>query len=169
MLALAARASWRAEHRAGIARKTELRGAWDPAHVEARMVEAFGVLRRIPDCVWPRGHGNSMPSYLYDRADIQGQGGMMRREFYKERNRTQVTGTPDEIERMNQAIRWPALYLRDAPELAKAVSLGALWVLLRKNVNRECKRMGISRRTFYRRKLHGLMVIATELTSEGAD
>src|SRR5262245_7422867 len=36
-----------AEHHAAIARKTELRGAWDPAHVEARLVEAYGVLRRI--------------------------------------------------------------------------------------------------------------------------
>ena len=149
------------------------RTKWDVALVEGRLIEALRVLDQIPMATRPRGYANSMPRHLHDAADIRGQ-----REFFdlkhyarvaeiekldQGRNRVRIPLTAAEITRSEEALAWPMAYLRDKPEVARAVCLGALWALMRTDIGRGCKALKIARRTFYRRKFHGLTIIAIEL------
>jgi len=150
------------------------RTAWEPSLVEARLVEAFGVLNQQPSSIGPRGYTNSMPRHLYDADDLRAQ-----REFFdlkqyqrvaaienasRARNRVRIMPSPAEIRRSEEALAWPMAHLRGKPEIARAVCLAALWTLRGIDVGRACKRVGIARRTFYRRKEHGLTLIAIALT-----
>lgn len=140
---------------------------WTPDIVAGRMVEAFGTLRRLPDKSRPRQFGVAWPAYIYDRADIQGQGAQARLEFFKGRNRVMVQATPDDIRRMTEALSWPMDYLRDTPEVARAVCQAAQWVLAGIPLDRGTAAAKVSRRTFGRRRLHGETVIAAGLTRDG--
>jgi hypothetical protein len=46
---------------------------WSFIHVMERLEEAFRTLGRLPMPTRPRGYINSMPFYLYDRADLNSQ------------------------------------------------------------------------------------------------
>jgi hypothetical protein len=47
------------------------------------------------------------------------------------------------ISRMDQALRWSLEYLSDALELARAVSLRALWAAMRVDIRKRCERHGL--------------------------
>lgn len=139
---------------------------WSFFHVMARMEEGFRTLSRLPLPTRPRGYINSMPIYLYDRADLNSQLETHELErMARIRNRVRIPPSPAEIARMEEALRWPALYL-SGPEfqhLARAVNLGALWAAFDADIDARVKRLKITRRTFNVRKLHGLRIIAREL------
>jgi hypothetical protein len=139
---------------------------WTFLHVMERMEEAFRVLGRLPMATRPRGYINSMPIYLYDRGDLNSQ-----LETYeldrmaKLRNRVRIPPTPAEIDRMEEALHWPAAFLSGAEfqHLARAVNLGCLWAAVDADVARGLRRIKLTRRTFNARKLQGLRIIAREL------
>jgi len=139
---------------------------WSFFHVMARMEEGFRTLSRLPLPTRPRGYINSMPIYLYDRADLNSQLETHELErMARIRNRVRIPPSPAEIARMEEALRWPALYL-SGPEfqhLARAVNLGALWAAFDADIDERVKRLKITRRTFNVRKLHGLRIIARAL------
>ena len=85
---------------------------WSFFHVMARMEEGFRTLSRLPLPTRPRGYINSMPVYLYDRADLNSQLETHELErMARMRNRVRIPPSPAEIARMEEALRWPALYL----------------------------------------------------------
>ena len=139
---------------------------WTFVHVLERMEEAFHILARLPTATRPRGYVNSMPIYLYDRGDLNSQLETYELErMAKMRNRVRILPSPAEIARMEEALRWPSLYLA-APEfhhVARAVNLGSLWAAFDVDIDKRLKPLKITRRTFNARKLQGLRIIAREL------
>lgn len=76
---------------------------WSFLHVMERMEEGFRILGRLPIHVRPRGHINSMPTYLYDRADLNSQLETEELErMAKMRNHVRIPPTPAEIGRIDE-------------------------------------------------------------------
>jgi hypothetical protein len=139
---------------------------WSVLAVMERMEEAFRTLARLPIAVRPRGYVNSMPFYVYDRGDLNAQ--METHELERMarlRNRVRIPPSPAEIERMEEALRWPIAYLSGAEfhHDARAVNLGSLWSAFDADIDARLKPLNITRRAFNARKLQGLHVIAREL------
>jgi hypothetical protein len=129
-----------------------------------RLEEAFEVLSWIPMATRPRGHATAWPAYAYERSDLiaQVETGELDR-MMRLQNRVRLTPGADQIARMEESLRWCMQYLGDAPEVARAVQLGALWAAMRLDYKRRCKALKINRRAFVRRRMHGLKVIALAL------
>ena len=139
---------------------------WSFFHVMARMEEGFRTLSRLPLPTRPRGYVNSMPVYLYDRADLNSQLETHELErMARMRNRVRIPPSPAEIERAEEALHWPMAFLSGAEfqHLARAVNLGALWAAFDADIDARVKRLKITRRAFHARNLHGLRIIAREL------
>jgi hypothetical protein len=131
-----------------------------------RMEQAFRTLARLPLPTRPRGFVNSMPFYLYDRADLNSQLETYELErMARLRNRVRIPPSPTEIARMEEALHWPAAYLSGAEfhHVARAVNLGSLWAAFEADVDAGLKRIKVTRRTFNARKLQGLRIITREL------
>ena len=140
--------------------------SWSFLYVMERMEEAFRVLGRLPMATRPRGYVNSMPIYLYDRGDLNSQLETYELErMAKLRNRVRIPPSPAEIDRMEEALRWPAVLLagNEFHHLARAVNLGCLWAAVDADVDRGLRRIKLTRRTFNARRLQGLRIIAREL------
>ncbi len=151
---------------APLARARTVPERWSLVHVMDRMEEAFRVLSRLPLPTRPKGYINSMPIYLHDQGDLNSQLETYELErMAKIRNRVRLPPSPAEIERMEQALGWPAAYLSAAEfhHVARAVNLGSLWAAFDVDVAKALKRLKITRRTFNARKLQGLRIIAIEL------
>ncbi len=139
---------------------------WTFVHVMERLEEAFRTLRRLPISTRPRGYMNSMPFYLYDRGDLNAQLETYELErLARMRNRVRIPASPAEIARMEEALRWPALFLSGAEfhHVARAVNLSCLWAAVDADVSRGLRRIKLTPRTFNARKLQGLRIIAREL------
>jgi hypothetical protein len=139
---------------------------WSLVHVMERMEEAFRTLGGLPIATRPRGYLNSMPFYVYDRGDLNAQMETYELErLTRLRNRVRIPPAPAEIARMEEALRWPIVYLSGAEfhHVARAVNLGSLWAAFDADVDAGLKRLKITRRTFNARKLQGLRIIAREL------
>jgi hypothetical protein len=139
---------------------------WSFIHVMERLEEAFRTLGRLPMPTRPRGYINSMPFYLYDRADLNSQLETYELErMTRMRNRVRIPPSPAEIARMEEALRWPTAYLSgfEFHHIARAVNLGALWAAVDADVDRGLRRIKLTRRVFNARKLQGLRIIAREL------
>ena len=151
---------------APLARARDVPERWTFLFVMERMEESFRILSRLPLPTRPKGYINSMPIYLYDRGDLNAQ--METHELGRMaqlRNRVRIPPSPVEIARMEEALRWPTLFLSGAEfhHLARAVNLGSLWAAFDANVDERVKRLKITRRAFNARKLQGLRIIAGEL------
>ena len=140
--------------------------SWSLVHVMERMEEAFRTLARLPMATRPRGYMNSMPTYLYDRGDLNSQLETQELERMAHlRNRVRFPPSPAEIARMEEALHWPAAHLsgEEFHHVARAVNLGSLWAAFDANVDKGLKRIKITRRAFNARKLQGLRIITWEL------
>jgi hypothetical protein len=139
---------------------------WSLVYVMERLEEAFRILGRLPMPTRPRGYINSMPFYLYDRADLNSQLETHDLErMSRLRNRVRIPPSPAEIARMEEALRWPTAYL-SGPEfhhIARAVNLDALWAAVDADVDRGLQRIKLTPRSFNARKLQGLRIITQEL------
>ena len=147
-------------------RDRQLPDCWSFIHVMGRMEDAFRTLRRLPLPTRPRGYINSMPLYLYDRADLNSQLETCELErLAKLRNRVRIPPTPADIARMEEALHWPIRFLSglEYQHVARAVNLAALWAAVDADVDRGLRRIKLTRRTFNARKLQGLRIIAGEL------
>lgn len=139
---------------------------WSFVYVMERMEEAFRTLRRLPMPTRPRGYINSMPIYLYDRADLNSQLETCELErMARSHNRVRIPPSPAEIARMEEALHWPTAFLSGAEfhHLARAVNLGCLWAAVEADIDRGLRRIKLTRRAFNARKLQGLRIIAREL------
>ena len=154
-----------------LARPRRLPSTWSFLHVMERMEEGFRVLGRLPMATRPRGYINSMPIYRHDRGDLNSQLETYELErMAKQRNRVRIPPSPAEIDRMEEALRWPAVFLagNEFHHLARAVNLGCLWAAVDADVERGLRRIKVTRRTFNARKLQGLRIIARELVRRRA-
>jgi hypothetical protein len=139
---------------------------WSVPHVMDRLEEGFRTLSRLPMAIRPRGYINSMPMYVYDRADLNSQLETHELERMANlRNRVRIPPTPAEIGRMEEALHWPTAFLSGTEyhHVARAVNLGSLWAAFDADVAKGLKRIKVTARTFNARKLQGFRIIAQEL------
>lgn len=150
--------------KSSLRRQREVPLQWNVVHVMDRITEAYAVLSRLPVTMRPKGYGSAMPAYTHDRYDHNAQ--METGEFVEAleaQNRVRLPASPAEITRMSQAFEWTPRYLKGKPEVSKAVGLGAQWEAIGADLARRCKARGISPRTFFRRRTHGIKIITMGL------
>ena len=122
---------------------------WTRDMIEERVVEAAGVLRRLPE---PRvqGYFSAWPEIVRPKSDLVGaEPGPTRRPW----------PSPAAIDRMEEAITWNRFLERDEAQLMWARAEGVTWKEL-------CYRFGISRPTVHRRYGYALSVIAWRLNGK---
>ena len=130
----------------------EIPPQWTQIHVLDRLEEAYRVLAGMPVVAGPKQYGNGMPTVVQERMtnkdwiDLYESGEID--QMQEDRNRVRLAATSAEVTRMSQALDWPAEYLKDRPELARAISLRALWAMMRADIRKQCRRRGLDHETF---------------------
>lgn len=145
----------------------ELPSTWSMIHVLDRMEEAFEILAGMPMTTRPKQYGNAMPAIHHQRLSIKDQLDMMAsgelEQMAEDRNRVRLAPTSAQVSRMDQALGWPFQYLSDRPELAKAVSLRALWAAMRVDIRKRCEGRRMDHDLFNRQWQEGTRIIAATL------
>lgn len=145
----------------------ELPSTWTLIHTLDRLEEAFAVLASMPARRGPKQYGNAMPTPVQERMsfkdliDMSATGELEQMEA--DRNRVRLAATSAQVSRMDQALSWPVQFLSDRPELAKAVSLRALWAAMRTDIRKRCERRGMDHDLFNRQWQDGVKIIAATL------
>jgi hypothetical protein len=140
---------------------------WTQIHVLDRLEEAFEVLSALPAKTRPKQYGNAMPTVVQERPSLKdlldmSEGGQLE-QFEQDRNRVRLAATAAMVTRMDQALRWPFEHLSHQPELARAVSLRALWAAMRIDIRKRCERHGLHHETFNVQWQAGLGIITGRL------
>ena len=102
---------------------------WDGPHAGKRLDEGLRTLMLMPRVSGPQAFGGQWPAYTHDWVDLLAQqeaDEADKRQAQHEQNRTRLRPSSVEIARMEQAICWPARYLRDWPQLVRAVQAVAV-------------------------------------------
>jgi hypothetical protein len=147
----------------------EVPSSWTMIHVLDRLEEAYAVLSSLPAKTRPQQFGNGMPTPVREKLtnkdwiDLLEAGELEKVE--QDRNRVRLAPTTAQITRMDQALAWPFEFLRDQPELAKAISLRALWAVLRADIRKRCQQRGIDADRFNRQWQEGLRIITAHLVA----
>lgn len=145
-------------------KQREVPTQWSVIWVMERCTEAMRVLAMTPDAGRPKGFGSAMPAYSYDRFDLNSQQESGELELaLRAKLRYRPTATPDEMSRMYQAFQWSVDYLGNMPEVSKAIWDGAQWEVIGADVPRKCREIGMTPRTFFKRRVHGITIIAMRL------
>lgn len=134
-------------------RQREVPMTWTQIHVLDRLEEAYAVLISLPMKTRPKVYGNNMPAVVQEeRPSLLEQVQMMHsgelEEIHDDRNRVRLAPTSAQITRMDEALRWPFEYLRDETDLARAISLRAMWAAMNVDIRKRCERRGIDHRQF---------------------
>lgn len=131
----------------------ELPPQWTQIHVLDRLEEAYEILASMPMVTRPKEFGNGMPTVvqedrfsLLEQIRLQESGEL--EQMHGDRNRVRIAPTAAQVSRMDQALGWPFEHLGSKPELAKAISLRALWSVMRIDIRKRCQRRGIDHREF---------------------
>jgi hypothetical protein len=143
---------------------------WTDEMVEARLTEAFRTLARtVVGRVGPREFGNAMPTPVRAYSDMVNQAGNKSLRRSLERlARKEGPPTSEEVRRMEDAIMWATLYLRDEyPDLAMFANLGGMWKAWEDNISKRCRELGIHRQVFYRDRKVAIKMIAEGLKRDG--
>lgn len=164
-----------ARRRADREREAAMRSAvtgprWTEDLVEARIEEAFKVLSRMAvGATGPREFGNGMPAPLRSMADLVAQAGNKSlRSSVRRLFRDQGPPRGDEVARMNEALAWALVYLKEEdPDLATFVNLKFMWKAWGAKVTKKCADLGVHRQVFYRDSKIGIRKIAEGLTRDG--
>jgi hypothetical protein len=145
----------------------EVPDRWTVIHVLDRLEEAYEVLSGMPMATLPKQYGNAMPTPLRERLSIMDQIEMLGtgelEQLHEDRNRVRLAATSAQVSRMDQALRWPFEYLSDRPELARAISLRAMWAVLRADIRKKCERRGIDHDAFNANWQRALVIITGAL------
>jgi hypothetical protein len=97
---------------------------WDGPHVGKRLVEGLCTLALMPLPRGPRPFGSHWPGYAHDWADLLAQqeaDAEQKRKDQRAANHTPLRPSSVEIAHMEEAICWPARYLRHYPQLVRTV------------------------------------------------
>jgi hypothetical protein len=131
----------------------DLPPTWTQIHVLDRLEEAYEVLAGLPMVTRPKQYGNAMPTpfqeqrlSLLDQVLMQETGEL--EQLHEDRNRVRLSATAAQVSRMDQALGWPFEYLGDRPDLAKAISLRAMWSVMKVDIRKRCASRGIDHRAF---------------------
>lgn len=145
----------------------EVPDRWTIVHVLDRLEEGYEVLAGMPMATRPKQYGNAMPTphqqklSILDQIEMLGTGEL--EQLHEDRNRVRLAATSAQVSRMDQALGWPFEYLRDRSELAKAISLRAMWAVMRADIRKKCERRGLEHDEFNRQWQEGLRIITAML------
>lgn len=151
------------------AERDALFGPWTPERVDLWLTEMNSVLMRLPIETRPRGYSSTFRQTVAEFQDVVSQA--------ENRNTRQLRNavvhrwgslSMAEVRRSDESIRWCGLYLRDYPDLAKCVGLGARWKALGAPMKKRCKsvlKMWPSQ--FFENRRRGLAIIAEGLARDG--
>ena len=140
---------------------------WTQIHVLDRLEEAYEVLAALPARTRPKQYGNAMPTVVQEKLplivefELDTAGEL--EHMHDDRNRVRLAPTAAQVTRMDQALRWPFEHLSDEPELARAISLRALWAAMRVDIRKRCERQGLHHETFNVQWQAGLGIITGRL------
>src|SRR6266404_2348050 len=153
--------------RGSLKSQREVPGSWSIVHVLDRLEEAFEVMAMMPAATRPKAFGSAWPSMVQEKiplvilAEMAAGGELETRE--EEKNRVRMPPSSAQITRMEQALRWPFEYLREWPELARAISQRSMWSAMHVNIRKRCERRGIDHDAFNVAWQEGLRIITVML------
>jgi hypothetical protein len=145
----------------------EVPSIWSQIHALDRLEEAFQVMAMMPAATRPKAYGSAWPSIVQEKiplvilAEMSASGELESQQ--DEKNRVRVPPSSAQISRMEQALRWPFEYLRDQPELARAISQRAMWSAMHVDIRKRCERRGIDHDRFNADWQEGLRIITVML------
>jgi hypothetical protein len=143
---------------------------WTGPHVGVRLVEALRVVQLLPARRGPQEYGNNWPAWLVEWQDQLAQLEQEQAErdlAHRQQNRVRVLPTATEIMRMEQAIVWPARYLRELPQLLRVVQTVAVVRMRHGHIEKAARRLGLPGRLARRWNREGLDTIAAGLRRDG--
>jgi hypothetical protein len=138
---------------------------WTGGWVGKRMIEAFRILRQMPEGERPDWSKRSMwPAFQHEFADAVHQGDDWRKRIVSALERPRLGADSVEVSRMEEAIEWPMDYLRYHPGEARCLMLWSLATASpRLIIAKELRRRGWKRSTFEKRRRDGAERIARGL------
>ena len=123
----------------------------------------------MPRVQGPRASGSHWPAYAHDWADLLAQqeaDAEQKQRDQHEQNRVRLRPSAIEIMRMEQAIVWPARYLRELPQLIRAVQAVAVARSRDSDTDGAGRRLRLSGHVVRQWNGEGLSVIATGLIKD---
>jgi len=153
--------------RGSLKTQREVPDRWCQIHVLDRFQEAYEVMAMMPAATRPKAYGSAWPTMVQEKtplvilAEMSASGELETQQ--EEQNRVRLPPSSAQISRMEQALRWPFEYLRDRPELAKAISLKTMWAAMGVNIRKRCERRGIDHDAFNRQWQEALTTITVLL------
>lgn len=97
---------------------------WDGVHVGKRLIEAMRTLMRLSMAHGSSGFGSAWPMYRYEWTDQLAQATadeVQQQQEAHARNWSKIVPSSEEIGHMEEAVGWPATYLRNVPQLLRVV------------------------------------------------
>lgn len=144
----------------------EIPDRWTQIFVLDRLEDAFRTLSSQPgggkarsSSVWPVMEQQKLS--FKDLIEMSATGELEQREA--DRNRVRLAPTSLQVTQMEQALAWPFEYLRDQPELAKAIQLRALWSSMGVDIRKRCERRGMNHDYFNANWQRALAIITGAL------
>jgi hypothetical protein len=125
----------------------EVPDMWSIVHALDCLEEAFAVMAMMPAATRPKAYGSAWPSIVQEKiplvilAEMSASGELETQQ--EEKNRVRVPPSSAQITRMEQALRWPFEYLRERPDLARAISQRAMWAAMHVDIRKRCERRKI--------------------------
>jgi hypothetical protein len=163
----------------GLAAPDYVPASWDGPQAGKRLIEAFGILRRMPFSFGPAQFGNSWPQYRHELADLNSQEGAdddQKRQLAEARNRVRTRPSANDVTRMELALGWTARYLADVDQqerrdgvhsLSRLVGLVAMWRAAEREMEQIARKLRQHPATVRRRNRRGLDIIAAGLHRDG--
>lgn len=138
---------------------------WTPELVGARLIQAFKTLKRTPVQMYPRGfHGQGYwPAYTHDFSDIREWADEWRAGAMDGWARIRHSPSPVEITEMDEAIGWPAEFLKHTPNDCRNVLIWATAKADGRKVKPIIERKNWVRSSYYKSVRRGLAIVASNL------
>lgn len=134
---------------------------WTPGWVELRYVAAFRTCLSLPIPTGPKAYGSNWPPILHEFGDHVGQAASG--EIGKGRNRVTRGAPIEDIAAMGKVFDWAFTVMRPYPVDSKMLQAWALFRVLGRDVDTLAERLGVSERTFRRRRRQAASLCAERL------
>ena len=152
---------------------------WTPDHLSRRLVDSFATLKKLPAARGPRPPGNHGPAYAHSALDVRGWDnrenvkpevaalGDPFEERKRDLNADRLPPSKSDIARMEACNEFLRLYRSHDPAGASVLARWAMAIAFNVSVERQAAALGMSKRTFYSRRVSALKACAEMLNVSG--
>lgn len=140
---------------------------WSPDLVSERLVMAVKLCARTVSRPGPSASAAPWPAYAQEWGDLLAQ--IETNELGKGGNRVRLGATSRQITLMEEAIRWPGLYLSGWPGPLRCLNMFLFAKAHRVKFNSVCKRKGIPLSTAKHGRAKAISIIAQGLQNDGIE